>query len=179
MAYIRCLGMGDKVKASLYISKDTRERIRRSGLSLEEYFNRLYEMHERFSMDKWRDGYFYIEYFRVCLLRAETLNLILDHFDDNGLYKTGRKVGEELRFTIENGFKHYITSDDEIKVKLIDYFNQFSGWGQFTLENNLIIITMPLFTRPQFLQGYIEGIFNLQLSIIESHPNRIVFKITQ
>jgi len=170
--------MGKKVKSTLYISEDKREKIRRSGLSMEEYCNRLFEMYERFSMDKWKDGIFCIEYFRVCMLRAETLNLILDHFDDESLYKTGIDVGKQLRSALERGFKHHIKIDDEFKTKMIDYFNQFSGWGYFTLENDMIIITMPLFTKPYFIQGYIEGLMNAKLTLIEAHPDRMCFQIS-
>lgn len=169
--------MVSKVKSTLYIAEEKREKIRRSGLSMEEYINRLFEMYERLSMDKWRDGYFCIEYFRVCLLRAETLNVILDHFGDEDLYKVGRKVGEQLHLTITT-VKHRINLDDEYKVKMIGYLNQFSGWGHFTLDDETIIITMPFFTKPFFVQGYIEGLLNAKLTIIESYPDRMTFKIT-
>jgi len=169
--------MVGKVKATLFISEEKREKIRNSGLSLEEYFDRLYEMHERFSMDKWNDGYFSLGYFRVCLLRAETLNLLLTHFGDKDLYKVGREVGEQLRSTITNGFNHYIQLDDESKKEMISNLNRFSGWGHFNLENETIIITMPFFTKPFFIQGYIEGLLNVKLAIIESYPDRMAFKI--
>lgn len=171
--------MAKKVKSTLYIAEDKREKIRCSGLSLEEYINRMYEMYEKFCLDKWNDGYFRIKYFRVCFLRAETLNLILDHLEDETLLEIGREVGEKLRLTVEDSFKHRVHSmkESEMIEDHLKYLNDFRGWGCFTLENEMIIITMPIFTKPYLIQGYLEGILNHKLTVIEAYPNRMSFKI--
>ncbi|MCW3991433.1 MAG: hypothetical protein NWE79_01900 [Candidatus Bathyarchaeota archaeon] len=167
--------MVKKVKASLYISEDRREKIRRSGLSLEEYFNRLWEKHERFTMDKWNDGGFWINFYRVCFLRAETLNFIFDQFEEESLLKIGREVGERQRSTMEAGL--VFNTDEDSRLKMIEFMVDHCGWGHFTWENESIIITMPIFAKPHFIKGYLEGIFNIKLALIESYPNRIVFKV--
>ena len=168
--------MVKKIKATLFISEDKREKIRRSGLSLEEYFNRIYETHERFDMDRWTAGCFWMKYDRVCLLRSETLNRILDHFDDETLIKLGREVGEKLQKSLKYSFK-LEAIDDEAQEKILEHLNAVTGWGNFILENRSIFILTPVFTNPFFIQGYIEGILNLELKLVESHPDRVTFNI--
>ena len=128
-------------------------------------------------MDRWDNGSFWIEFFRVCFLRAETLNFILDYFEDESLLNIGREIGEKLHSTMENSVNFPINCDT--KQQMIGYLNKFSGWGWFSLENNAIIITMPIFTKPHLIQGYLEGLFHLNLTLLESHPDRMAFKISQ
>lgn len=168
--------MAKRVKATLYISEDKREKIRRSGLSLEAYFNRLWEKHDRFCMDRWREGGFWIKDFRVCLIRAEAINFILDNLEEDSLGKIGREAGEKLRSTMEVGYDFRL--DDESKSKMVEYLNEFSGWGNFTLRKDAIIIKTPVFNKPHFIKGYLEGLFNLSLTLIESYPDRMAFKIS-
>ena len=165
--------MVKKIKATLFISEDKRDKIRHSGLSLEEYFNRLYEMHERFDMDRWGEGRFWIKYFRVCLIRSETLNMILDNFDDKTLMEIGREAGENLQKSLRYGFDQIVES----KEKILEHLSAVSGWGDFILENEAIIVLTPVFTNSFFLQGYLESLLNLKLKLIESHPDRIVFNM--
>ena len=164
--------MAKKIKATLFISEDKREKIRRSGLSMEEYFNRLYEMHERLNMDRWVNGCFWIKYLRVCFLRAETLNLILDHLDDETLLKIGREAGKNHQNSLKYGIDPL---DDESPERMLEHLSAASGWGDFILDNGAIIILTPVFTKPFFLRGYLEGALNLKLTLIESHPDRMIF----
>ena len=165
-----------KVKATLYISEDKREAIRSSGLSLEEYFNRIYDTHQRFGMDRWDEGVFKAEYFRVCLLRAETLNSITDRFKDEEIYEVGKEIGEKFRYTWKNSLKHHFTSADRPERQMVNFLNRFTGWGNFTFEGDTIIITQPVFNKPYFLQGYLEGLLNCKQTLVESLPDRLVFQ---
>ena len=164
-----------KIKATLFISEDKREKIRRSGLSLEEYFNRLYETHERFDMDRWTEGHFWIKYFRFCFLRSETLNRILDHFDDETLMKLGREVGENLQKNLKYSLREAV--DDTPQEEILEHLSMIKGWGNFILDDGAIIVLTPVFTKPSFIQGYLEGVLNLELILVESHPDRMVFNI--
>jgi hypothetical protein len=168
--------MGEKVRTSLLISKEKREKIRGTGLSLEEYFNAIQEKYEHFNMDKWDEGSFWIGHFRICLLRAETLNFLLDHLEEESLRTIGRSVGEKLRSTMKMGFD--LKLDSGTSLEIVEYFNTFSGWGHLSVENESIIVTTPIFNKSNFLQGYIEGLFNLELTLLESHPDRFIFKRT-
>ena len=169
--------MAKKVKSTLYISEDKREMIRRSGLSIEAFCDKLFDMYYRFNIYKWKDGYFSIDYFRVCFLPAETLNLILDHFDKDGLYKTGLAAGKQLRSTMEKGFDLNIKLDDKSSKKILDDITKFSGWGCFTMKSDMIIITNPIFTKPHFIQGYLEGLMGVKLTLFEAYQDRVSFKI--
>ena len=168
--------MEKKIKATLFILEDKREKIRRSGLTLEEYFNRLYDMFERFTMDRWTDGCFWIKYFRVCFISSETLNSILDHFDDETLLEIGREVGEEIQLGFKYGF-NIEPVDYTSKREMVERFSAFTGWGNFTLEDEVIIIQNPIFKKPFFLQGYLEGSLNLKLKLIESQPEQMTFNV--
>lgn len=95
--------MTRKVKATLYIQEDKREKIRKSGMSLEEYFNKIFDTYEKFRLDTWRDGCFMMEYFRVCLLRAETLNSLLDNIEGEKQYEIGRELSEKLLTILKGG----------------------------------------------------------------------------
>lgn len=170
--------MEKKIKATLFISEDKREKIRRSGLSLEEYFNRLYDMCERFTMDRWTNGCFWIDYYRVCFIRSETVNFLLDDFDDENLLRKGRKVGENIKRSFKYGY-NLEPLDEESQRKIIDNLCVRTGWGTFTLENRAIIIENPIINKPFFLQGYLEGFLDLELKLIESHPDRIAFEILE
>jgi hypothetical protein len=66
--------------------------------------------------------------------------------------------------------------DNGTSLEIIEYFNTFSGWGHISLENESIIVTTPVFNKSNFLQGYIEGLFNLELTLLEAHPDRFIFK---
>lgn len=169
--------MSKKIKATLFISADKREKIRRSGLSLEEFCDRLIDTQERFSMDQWTDGCFWIGFFRVCFLKTETLNYLLDHFEDNDLLKMGRELGEKAK-SIQNYLSKLNSVDNVSIMELLEHLNAVYGWGNFTLKNKIIIIKTPVFTKPYFIQGYLEGILNVRLTIIESLPDRMVFNIS-
>ena len=171
-------GKVKKIKSTLFISEDKREKIRRSGLTLEEYFKRLYEIHDRFDMDRWADGCFWLKYDRVCFLRSETLNMILDRFDDKTLMRIGREAGRNLQKSLKYGFD-VEPVDDESRGKILEVFGAVTGWGNFILDNEAIIILTPVFTKPFFIQGYLEGALNLELMLVESHPDRMVFNILE
>ena len=168
--------MVKRVKATLYISEDKREEIRRSGMTLEEYFNKLYYTYKMYSMDKWGEGDIWIGNYRVCLLRAETLNLLLDEYEEKELLDMGRSTGEESR-AIMKYYRNLEPVDRDSRLKMNENLNDFSGWGNFKMNNNTILIAKPIFTKPYFLQGYLESLLNLKLKLIESYPDRIAFKI--
>lgn len=168
--------MAKKIKATLFISDDKRDKIRHSGLTLEEYFKRLFEIHERFTTDRWTEGCFWIKSFRVCFLRSETLNMLLERFDDDTLLRIGREAGEKLQNSLKYGFD-LEPVDDESREKIFEHFGAVSGWGKFILDDWAIIILTPVFTRPFFIQGYLEGALNLELMLVESQPDRMVFNI--
>ena len=170
--------MAKKIKATLFISEDKREKIRRSGLSLEEYFNRLYDTYERFTMDKWIEGSYWIKIFRVGLICSETLNFILDHFDDETLLRIGREVGKNIQNCFKYGFD-LEPVDDISQRKMVEQLSAISGWGNFALENGILIIKNPIFNKPFYLQGYLEGSLNLKLKLIESHPDRMAFNVLE
>ena len=110
------------------------------------------------------------------LFRAETINFIINQMDDKTNRESGKKVGENLRSIVENGIMK-ILRDGDIRKRIIERQNMITGWGHSTLEENLIIVTTPIFTKPYFLQGYLEGLLNLKLTILESVPDRCVYKI--
>lgn len=166
--------MVKKIKATLFISEDKREKIRRSGLTLEEYFKRLYEKHELFDMDHWTDGCFWIKYHRVCFIQSEIFNMILDRFDDKTLMRMGREAGRNLQNSLKYGFD-LEPMDDEYRGKILEHLNAVTGWGNFILNDSVIIILTPVFTKPFFIQGYLEGALNLELTLVESRPDRMVF----
>lgn len=166
--------MKERIKATLFISRDKREKIRKTGLSLEEYFNRLYDMFELFSMDEWSEGCFWIKYIRHCLIQADTFNLILNHFDDETLSSIGREVGENVKKTYQHAF--YNGPSDDV-VNLLKKISLLNGWGSFIVKNNVIAVKNPVFNKTSFLQGYLEGILQLELKLNEAHPDRAVFKI--
>ena len=183
--YIRCIyhiyftrwiKMAKKIKATLFISEDKREKIRRSGLSLEAYFNRMYDMFERFTMDRWIDGCFWINIFRVSLICSETFNFILDHFNEETLLRVGREVGENIQQIFKYGFD-LEPVDDTSQRKILEHLSAISGWGNFAFESRAIIIKNPIFNKPFFLQGYLESTLNLKLKLIESNPDRMIFNI--
>lgn len=165
-----------KVKSTLYITRDKREKIRQSGLSIEAYINQQFELQENFNIANWKNGFFKINYFRIGLFRAETINSIINYIDDEKVCELGKKIGEKLRRIVDNGIMK-ILRDENLNRRIIEQQNIFTGWGLYTLEENMIIVTTPIFTRPYFLQGYLEGLLNLKLTILESVPDRFVYKI--
>ena len=70
-----------------------------------------------------------------------------------------------------------IVQDGDIKERIIKRQNMYTGWGHYVLEENMIIIITPIFTKPYFLQGYLEGLLKVKLTILESVPDRFVYKI--
>jgi len=62
---------------------------------------------------------------------------------------------------------------------MLSIFSKQIGWGQFLWQNNNIMIKLPIFKNHSFIQGYLEGILNLELIPIELNPDLIVFKIRQ
>lgn len=166
--------MREKIKATLFISRDKREKIRKTGLSLEEFFNRFYDMFELYSMDEWSDGCFWIKYIRHCLIQADTFNFILDHFDDETLSRIGREVGENVKKAYQQVFH---AEPLNYPLNLLKNLSLLSGWGSFILENNVVAVKNPVFKKMSFLHGYLEGILQLELKLDEAHPDRAVFKI--
>ena len=165
-----------KVKATLYISEDKREMIRRSGRSLEEYFNHLYEDHVRFSMDKWSDGAFWVGYLRVCLFRAETVNMIISRLENDAVVDVGFKVGmDEKTYVMFDCDLEPV--DDESRLRMLERVNSLYGWGLFTLRNSVVIVSQPVFSGHYFFQGFLEGYLDLELHPLESFPDRLTFQV--
>jgi len=48
---------------------------------------------------------------------------------------------------------------------------------EFTLNKDTIIIIAPIFTKPHFLQGFLEGTLNLKLTTLESNQTRTIYTI--
>ena len=147
---VRYLTENKKVKTTLFVSKDVREKIKKTGLSLEEYFEKIFKQHEMFSMEKWKDGVFTTGFIRICLLRSETINLILDQINEDRLLKVAREIGSSMR---QVG-KTYL--DIETTEELLDAENRLSGWGLFSIVKNTIVINRPITHKTRFLQGYLE-----------------------
>jgi len=167
--------MSKKIKGTLKVSQEIREKIYLTGLTLEEYFNRIYNQRQSFDMDRWTEGTFWIQHFRVCLFSAETLNHILNHLPDQTLHKIGREAGQALRTTTEKAFPQKL--EELSKTRFIEPLAAYTGWGKFTTNNNTIITTTPIFTKPHFLQGYLEGTLNLNLTTLETNQTRTILTI--
>ena len=141
--------MDKKIKGTLKVSQEIREKIRLTGLTLEEYFNRIYNQRQSFDMDRWTEGTFWIQHFRICLFSAETLNHILNQLPEETLHKIGREAGQALRSTIEKAFPQKL--EELSKTRFVEHLNTYAGWGKFTLNNNTIITTTPIFSKPHLL----------------------------
>lgn len=102
--------------------------------------------------------------------------MLLERFDDDTLLRIGREAGEKLQNSLKYGFD-LEPVDDESREKIFEHFGAVSGWGKFILDDWAIIILTPVFTRPFFIQGYLEGALNLELMLVESQPDRMVFNI--
>jgi len=65
------------------------------------------------------------------------------------------------------------------KTRFVEHLNTYSGWGKFTLNKDTIIITAPIFTKPHFLQGFLEGTLNLNLTTLETNQTRTILTINK
>ena len=167
-----------KLKTTLIIPETIREEIKKSGMSIEDYFTTLYNTYKRYNIDNWREGCYWLKTTRVAFIKADTFNGILNKFDDNTQIDLGRELGKKAQV----GLKYNYSIEDnsiESQKMMLSIFSKQIGWGQFLWQNNNIMIKLTIFKNHSFIQGYLEGILNLELIPIELNPDLIVFKIRQ
>jgi len=164
-----------KVRATLFLSEDRRENIRNSGLSLEEFFNRVMDRYEYYSLDKWEEGSFWINQYRVGLFMSETINYCFSQFEDRKLYEAGQEMGRMARVSLR--YEEGEVIKQASTQHILDDLNKLFGWGYFTAENDRIVMTNPIFSSPYFIYGFLEGLLRIKLNIVESFSSRIMFDI--
>jgi hypothetical protein len=171
-------GIEKKLKTTLIIPETIREEIKKSGMSIEDYFAMLYDVYKRYSIADWKEGCYWLKTTRIALIKTDTFNGILTKFDEEAQVNLGRELGKKAQV----GLKYnYDIEDDTIESKktMLSIFSKQIGWGQFIWQNNNILIKLPIFKGHSFIQGYLEGILDLELTPMELNPDLIVFKISQ
>jgi len=165
-----------RVKASLYLSDEVREKIRATGLTLEDYFNRMYKTYTSFDMDRWVEGAFWKQYFRVAVFTSETLNSVLGRLDDDAQYRAGLEAGTDVRTGAS--IRENVTPEELPREDLIRDFNDYCGWGKLIMRNeSAIMITQPFFEKPHFAKGYLEGMLGIKLQIVEASHTRVTYRV--
>jgi hypothetical protein len=164
-----------KVRATLFLSEERREKIRNSGLSLEEFFNRVMDRYEYYSLDRWEEGSFWINQYRVGLFMSETINFCFSQFEDRKLYEAGQEMGRMARVSLR--YEESDLLEQASTQKILNDLSKLFGWGFFTIENDKIIITKPIFSSPYFIYGFLEGLLKVKLNIIESFNYKIVLEV--
>jgi GAF domain len=164
-----------KVRATLFLSEERRKNIRNSGLSLEEFFNRVMDRYEYYSLDKWEEGSFWINQYRVGLFMSETINFCFSQFEDRKLYEAGQEMGRMSRVSLR--YEENDVTEQASTQRILDDLNNLFGWGYFTVENDKIVLTNPIFSSPYFIYGFLEGLLKIKLNIVESFSSRIMFDV--
>jgi hypothetical protein len=127
-------------------------------------------------MDKWSEGSFYRDHMRVCCVRAETINFLIENLKFEDLRSVAKNLAEQALVSSKIVFDWELTSPEN-REKVIKMFNLRSGWGKVRLVNSSIVVENPLLNKPEFLMGYLEGLLGLDLELIEAYPDRNVFQI--
>ena len=166
----------EKVKTTLFLSEEDRETVRRSGKTVEHFFGELMRLYRLLTMDRWSEGSFYHGYIRVCFLRAETLNYLLENSKFEDLRSVGREHGEKMLLAFKYAFDWEV-ADPKNRERLTQTFNMRIGWGQVRLNKHTVVVENPIFSKPDFLMGYLEALLNLDLELAEAYNDRHVFLI--
>ncbi|MEM2921765.1 MAG: hypothetical protein QXF26_05545, partial [Candidatus Bathyarchaeia archaeon] len=133
------------------------------------------EMYNTHPIWKWKDGFFEGPESRVCVLRADSLNLLLQFIGDKA-YKAGQLCARSLRSLI---LRKLGNSQIDLKA-LINEFNKRTGFGFASLKDDTIELKNPAIEDHNFLKGYFEGLFNVKVNSIKEHTrqNLLVFNLT-
>jgi len=166
----------EKVKTTLFLSEEDRETVRRSGKTVEHFFGELMSLYRLLTMDRWSEGVFYHGYIRVCFLRAENLNFLIENLKIEDLRSVGRKVGEKT-FPVAKHYLGWDSRDPKNRQRFVQAFNMVLGWGRLQSGDHMIVVEKPIINKPEFLMGYLEAVLNLDLEWVEAYPDRQVFLI--
>jgi len=169
----------EKVKTTLFISKEDRKIIESTGKTLEKFFEELMKFYKTHTLDRWKPGTFFQGYLRVCIIRADTLTDLISNLKTENLRQFGRKEGKkELVYLKTSGLikldKPEIQSSEE---ELAELFNQHVGYGKIELLSDSILVENPILTGnlQDYLWGYLEGLLSTELELIESYADRQIY----
>ncbi len=111
---------------------------------------------------------------RAALISERTMRAILNRLSPSEQYDLGREMGYTVQYVmkIDTWLKKHWS-------KVFDYLIK-EGFGDIELneEEGLITVRDPFFTLP-VTRGYLETALGVRLEVVESSPDKIVFKILE
>ncbi len=129
------------------------------------------EMYNTHPIWKWKNGFFEGPEARVCVLRTESLNLLLEMMGEKSL-KAGKLIATKLRSLMP---KEVISSNN--LEPLISEFNKRTGFGFARLKDGNIELMNPAIEDHNFLMGYIEGLLGIKINKIEKKNNTLILTL--
>jgi len=119
-------------------------------------------------------GEYYIGISRVAFLNVEFIDILLKYIPEEKWKEVGQKIGEMAKVSMEASIDIETTNREQWP----DVFKRLrvQGFGDFYLKNKFVIIRTPLISNSQFLCGFIETLFGINLETRTLTPP-LVFEI--
>jgi ParB family chromosome partitioning protein len=111
---------------------------------------------------------------RVCVIRAEALNLILSQLKISP-YEAGRLIAAgAAQVLLEKGVDPHLAKNWS---KILIEKSKYAGWGKMstTTDSRLVIHDSPL--NPEFLRGYLEALLGVRLICLINNSRVQEFEI--
>ncbi|MCS7139630.1 MAG: hypothetical protein N3F04_07240 [Candidatus Nezhaarchaeota archaeon] len=178
-----------KVKTTLYLSEEHYRHameLIRTGVAkdLRSLVEKLLDLDKYTGITGWSEGIFYYGPRRIGIITQETFTGILQSLEPEKQYNVGKDVGYKSRITMSflapppEGVT--LNSRDEASRLLLE-LSRRSGWGNFRIHSNILIIFNPLVAESEFMRGYLEGylkgLIDGSLETMEAYPSRLTYKI--
>ena len=178
-----------KIKTTLYLSEEHYRHaaeLIKSGVAkdLRSLIEKLLDLDRYTGIAGWSEGIFYYGPRRIGIITQETFSGILQSLEPEKKYLVGKDVGYKSRITMSflapppEGAA--LNSKDEASRLLLE-LSRRSGWGNFRIHGNILIMFNPLVAEAEFIRGYLEGYLNGlidgELEVIEVYASRLTYRI--
>jgi len=119
-------------------------------------------------------GEYYIGISRVVFLNVEFLDILLKYIPEEKWKEAGQNIGEMAKVSMEAS----IDIETANKARWPEVFKRLrvQGFGDFYLKDKFIIVRTPLISNSEFLCGFIEKLFGVNLEARTLTPP-LVFEI--
>lgn len=147
------------------MDKLVQDRVGRSRAQLIEDAVRWYL---DFTVYKWAERGIYVNAVRS-VLESETLSsLFFSKLTPVEQYELGETAGSQAPVADVIRLFHGKDVRDTATRELAFQLLQDSGWGEFSLHDDLIVIGGPFYPAP-FIRGYLESLFKIKLELVETN----------
>ncbi|MFQ6064340.1 MAG: hypothetical protein ACE5L6_02580 [Candidatus Bathyarchaeia archaeon] len=142
---------------------------------IKSLISKMLDVYRSMSIYDWKyPGEYYSGISRVAFINVEFINIMLQFIPEEKWRQVGQKIGEAAKISMEASLSLQTTD----RERWADVFRRLrvQGFGDFYLRDKYLVIKTPFIGNHKFLNGFLEGLLEVQLETKTLTPP-IIFEI--